>query len=153
MADEHTQKLAQEAMEEARVVLPGIQALFGFQLIAVFNERFTHLPEEHQLLHLTAAVLVALAIALIMTPAAYHRQVEPDSASRSFVMLTSKLIMYAMVPLTLALCMEIYLLATLIAATRPWSLALAVALAAVFVGLWFVFPLACRRKERKRDHA
>ena len=26
------------AIDEARMVLPGIQALFGFQLIAVFNE-------------------------------------------------------------------------------------------------------------------
>ncbi|TLG71825.1 hypothetical protein [Methylocystis sp. B8] len=35
-----TQKLARGAIEEARMVLPGIQALFGFQLIAVFNNRF-----------------------------------------------------------------------------------------------------------------
>ena len=27
-------------LEECRMVLPGIQALFGFQLIAVFNSRF-----------------------------------------------------------------------------------------------------------------
>jgi hypothetical protein len=31
------------------VVLPGIQALFGFQLIAVFNERFRQLSEGEQL--------------------------------------------------------------------------------------------------------
>ena len=35
--DERVEKMAQEAIEEARMVLPGIQALFGFQLIAVFN--------------------------------------------------------------------------------------------------------------------
>jgi hypothetical protein len=28
------------AIEEARMVLSGTQALFGFQLIAAFNERF-----------------------------------------------------------------------------------------------------------------
>jgi hypothetical protein len=44
MPDEHTEKIAQEAIDEARMVLPGIQALFGFQLIAVFNERFAQLP-------------------------------------------------------------------------------------------------------------
>jgi hypothetical protein len=27
-------------IEEARMVLPGVQALFGFQLIAVFNNSF-----------------------------------------------------------------------------------------------------------------
>jgi hypothetical protein len=30
-------------IEEARMVLPGIQALFGFQLIAVFNDGFRDL--------------------------------------------------------------------------------------------------------------
>jgi hypothetical protein len=33
-------KAAQLLLEECRMVLPGIQALFGFQLIAVFNARF-----------------------------------------------------------------------------------------------------------------
>ena len=69
MVDEQTEKIAQEAIDEGRVVLPGIQALFGFQLIAVFNERFRQ--EGQQLIHFTAIMLVAIAIALIMTPAAF----------------------------------------------------------------------------------
>jgi hypothetical protein len=35
--DERADKTGREAIEEARMVLPGIQALFGFQLIAVFQ--------------------------------------------------------------------------------------------------------------------
>jgi len=31
---------ADRVISEARMVLPGMQALFGFQLIAVFSERF-----------------------------------------------------------------------------------------------------------------
>ena len=33
----------QFALDEARMILPGVQALFGFQLIAVFNQRFDDL--------------------------------------------------------------------------------------------------------------
>ena len=36
-------KLSQAAsylLDECRMVLPGVQAIFGFQLIAVFNQRF-----------------------------------------------------------------------------------------------------------------
>ena len=40
------------------MVLPGIQALFGFQLIAVFIERFKELTEDEQLIHFSATVLV-----------------------------------------------------------------------------------------------
>ena len=39
------EKIAQEAIEEARMVLPGIQALFGFQLMAIFNDKFRTLSE------------------------------------------------------------------------------------------------------------
>jgi DMSO reductase anchor subunit len=88
---------AKEAIEEARMVLPGIQALFGFQLIAVFNARFTELSPADQLVHFAAVLLVAIAIALIMTPAAYHRQVELGSVSDFFIKLASMLIAVAMV--------------------------------------------------------
>ena len=54
-------------IEEIRMVLPGIQALFGFQLIAVFNQRFSELlPRTGQVLHLAALILVAAAKGLIM---------------------------------------------------------------------------------------
>ncbi|HEV2174687.1 MAG TPA: DUF6328 family protein [Nitrospira sp.] len=39
-------------LEECRMVLPGIQALFGFQLIVVFNSTFwAKLDQFEQLLH------------------------------------------------------------------------------------------------------
>ena len=60
------------------MVLPGVQALFGFQLIAVFNTGFAEkLSHGEQRVHLLALALVAMAGALIMTPAAYHRQTSP----------------------------------------------------------------------------
>src|SRR6188472_2489034 len=73
-------------LEECRMVLPGLQALFGFQLIAVFNNRFAEvLTHAEQRLHLVATGLVALAVALIMTPAAYHRQLHPHHATERFI--------------------------------------------------------------------
>ena len=72
----------QQTLDEARMVLPGLQALFGFQLIAVFSDGFERrLDATEQSLHLAAIVLVTIAIAIVMTPAAYHRQVEPRSAT------------------------------------------------------------------------
>jgi hypothetical protein len=43
------EKIAQTAIEEARMVLPGIQAIFGFQLIAVFNTKFAELSDFDQI--------------------------------------------------------------------------------------------------------
>ena len=62
-------------LEECRMVLPGIQALFGFQLISVFNSTFReHLSAGEQYLHLCSIGFVAIAVALVMAPAALHRQ-------------------------------------------------------------------------------
>jgi hypothetical protein len=145
---EDLSKIAQQTVEEARMVLPGIQALFGFQLIAVFNARFTQLSFFDQLLHFSALVLVAIATALIMTPAAYHRMVEPRGVSSFFVRLASRLIALAMVPLMVALCVEVYILATVVFSDHFTSVALGLSLFAVFAGLWFVLPAVMIARNR-----
>ena len=73
----HAETLEEEAThatDEARMVLPGVQAILGFQLIAVFNQRFENLSTAQQYVHLDAFLLVALAMSLLMAPAAYHRR-------------------------------------------------------------------------------
>jgi hypothetical protein len=54
-------KKAQVAVEEARMVLPGLQALFGFQMMSIFNARFETLPLGDQRLHLFAIFLTTLS--------------------------------------------------------------------------------------------
>jgi hypothetical protein len=79
-------------LEEARMVLPGIQALFGFQTVAVFNDRFEELPRYAQACHVTALALVVCAIALVMLPAAYHRLAQPDRVTLHTIKLGSRAI-------------------------------------------------------------
>jgi Family of unknown function (DUF6328) len=132
-------------LEEARMVLPGLQALFGFQLIAVFNNRFSQLPASDQLTHLVSLILVVAAIAIIMTPAAYHRQAEPHRVSRQFIKLASRLMTLAMVPLMLGLCLDLYVVANAVLANGAASAALAAMFLALFLTLWFVFPQIRKR--------
>ena len=95
-------------IEEARMVLPGIQAFFGFQLIAVFNSRFQDLTHMEQVLHLVALLMLAVSIALIMTPAAYHRIAAKGMVSRHFVGLASRFLECAMFPLMLSITVDIF---------------------------------------------
>jgi hypothetical protein len=127
-------------IEEARMVLPGIQALFGFQLVAVFNARFRDFTSLEQVIHLVALVLVALAVALIMAPAAYHRIAERGVVSRRFVDLASCLLASAMMPLTLGISLDLFLLCRLILNNVALSAAIAVGMFLVFTGLWYIFP-------------
>jgi len=138
-------KAVEYLLEECRIVLPGIQVLFGFQLATVFTTRFAQdLSAGEQRLHLLAVALVAIAIALIMTPAAYHRQAEPEHASERFIRVSTRLLLASMPPLAVAICLDFYLVARLVLhdALVAW---LAAGLFAVFVALWFVLPIIGRR--------
>ena len=138
----------EQILEEARMVLPGIQTLFGFQLIAVFNQRFEEaLGRPWQLLHLAAVVLTAVAVGLIMAPAAYHRQAEPNRASRYFASYASFAITLAMVPLAAALAVEVSVVAFVVTRQTAPSAIIGAALALCLIWLWYVFP-AYRRRYR-----
>lgn len=137
---ESTSAVTSHLLEECRMVLPGIQALFGFQLIAVFNGRFWELPEGHRMLHLAAIVFVALSIALVMTPAAYHRQTHQFSISGQFIRVTSVLLLLSMFPLLAGICIDFYVVCALVLANAWWSGLLTGGLAAIFVGLWYILP-------------
>ena len=126
------------------MVLPGIQALFGFQLIAVLNPLFAQrLDAMQQRLHLVAIGLVAIAIGLIMTPAAYHRQTGPGEVSETFVTLASRLVLWSMGPLAIAICLDFYLVGFVIL-RHQWVALLAAALLLVFAALWWALPRSRR---------
>jgi hypothetical protein len=133
-------KAAQYLLEECRMVLPGIQALFGFQLMAVFNSGFDEkLTATEQRFHLVAIGLLAIAIALIMAPAAYHRQTCPREVTQSFIRLATRLLLASMAPLAISICIDFYLVAHVIASGILVGILTAL-LFGFFVWLWFVFP-------------
>ena len=136
---------ATHVTDEARMVLPGVQAVLGFQLVAVFNQRFESFSELEQLMHLAAFLLMALAMGLVMLPAAYHRQVERGCVSRRFVNLSSTVLTVAMVPLIAGVSLDTFLIARLITHHLTLSAAVAAATASVLASLWLVFPALCRR--------
>jgi hypothetical protein len=147
--DEEVVSLKEEARiihEEARTVLPGIQALFGFQLIAVFNRPFLDLDPSDRVVHLAALLLVAIAIGLIMAPAAYHRLSEPGMVSRHWIELASRDIAWAMVALMVAIGLDVYLVALMISGEPALAVALGAASAAILGWLWFGVPLLRRRR-------
>ena len=136
-------------LNECRMVLPGIQGLFGFQLIVVFSAAFhQQLSPVERGLHLVALALTAVAIALIMTPAAVHRQTHPCEATLAFVRLSTRLLLWSMVPLLLGVCLDFYLVARVISSSvlAAW---LAAALGAVFVALWWGLPRVHARAHRR----
>jgi hypothetical protein len=148
--EEPLDKQVEHVLAEARTVLPGVQALFGFQLIAVFNQRFCEaLDHAHQCVHLVALGLVALATALLMTPAAYHRQVEPGRVSRRLVRVGTACLTASMLPVLLAVTLDFYLIAHIILRDVWLTKALPALVGVVFIGLWYCLPASARLARRR----
>jgi hypothetical protein len=132
-------KAAEFLLDECRMVLPGIQALFGFQLIAVFSDGFsTKLDAYGQQLHLFAIGLVAIAVVLIMAPAAYSRQTGVRDVTQNFLRIATRLLLMSMLPLAIAICIDFYLIAGIIIG-EPAGL-LAGGLFFIFLLFWFGLP-------------
>ena len=137
---------ATHVLEECRTVVPGMQALFGFQLIAVFSAAFKQdLSQAERMIHLAAILLVTIAIALVMAPAALHRQSEPMSVSRRFINSSSRFLMASMVPLAVGICLDVYVIARVILGTIAGAAVVAVLLLMVFIAFWRVIPQVARR--------
>jgi hypothetical protein len=133
-------------IEEARMVLPGIQALFGFQTIAVFNDRFELLPMHVQDCHVIALALVVVAIALVMLPAAYHRLAEPGRVSRHAIKVSSAAICYALAPLAAGLALDVYVVLHMVTDEDLFSGLGGAAAFLVLICLWFGYPLISRMR-------
>jgi hypothetical protein len=138
---------ATHVLEECRTVVPGMQALFGFQLIVVFSATFgEQLSSAERAMHLAAIVLLTIAIVLVMAPAALHRQTEPETVSRRFISISSRLLMASMVPLAVGICLDVYVVARLITGSGGIASIVAASLLGVFIVFWLLLPRAVRRR-------
>jgi hypothetical protein len=139
-----------QAMTEVHSVVPGVFALFGFQLIAAFNDVFQKLAPAEKAAYSTALVLLGASAALLMTPAAYHRQVRPHSVSDAFANLISRLLTWAMYLLVPVFPIDGYLVTKVASKSTAAASLTGLALLAMFVFAWIVFPARKRREHRGR---
>lgn len=127
-------------LTEARVVLPGAQALLGFQLAIVLTNGFQQLSSNLKTTHGAALALIAISTALLIAPAAYHRLVYAGRNEPEFHRLASRLLLIATVFLALGLATDTYVVVSKIGNEAWLPLWSAVAVAAVLLGLWHLWP-------------
>lgn len=133
-------------LTEARVVLPGVQALLGFQLIVVLTESFATLPETSVLVHLGALAAIAISAVLLIAPAAHHRIVFGGEEAEEFLPIASAYLLGATVFLALGMTADSYVIVAKVLESPHSGLAAAAVTAVVCLGLWHVWPLTVRKK-------
>jgi hypothetical protein len=127
-------------LDEARMVLPGIQALFGFQMMAVFSQPFTALSQSEQITHFIAIALNVLAITLLMSPAAFHRHANPRVISEKLLQTGSQFVTAGMMPLMLSIVLDFYVIGSMILHKPIFAGIAACAIFILMCAFWFVLP-------------
>jgi hypothetical protein len=133
------------------VILPGAQALLGFQLSVVLTQSFETLPSASKAMHAVALGLVALCTILLMAPAAYHRIVYGGEVSKGLLTLGSRFVVAATLALALGLSADIYVVIAKITQSIMIGISLGGAALLVLLALWHVSPLIMRLHGNQAD--
>jgi hypothetical protein len=145
-ADDKLEDRINFALTEVRVVLPGAQALLGFQAAIMFTTAFAELAPAPKYAHLASLLLIVLTVILLMTPAAYHRIGERGRFSPHLHRFITRMLLAAMATLALGISAELYVVARKITQSDGVSLAIAAAMLATFYALWFGYTLWTRTR-------
>jgi hypothetical protein len=137
-------------LTEARVVLPGVQALLGFQLVIVLTRAFEDMPPSAKAVHAVAFVAIALSTVLLLAPATYHRIVYRGEDRPEFYGLASRLILAATVLLVLGLTLDVYVVTFKVMSSQSLALANGALCFAVLIGFWLAWPWWDRQSEARR---
>ena len=134
----------EQLLTEARVIIPGGQALFGFQFIAMLTKGFDQLPHASQLVHTAGLCLIALNVIFLMTPAALHRLSFGGEDSDTFLRLGSLLVITAPLFLALGIAAELYVLFEKVLANSGFSLTASLGGLLTMTMFWYIIPLVLR---------
>jgi hypothetical protein len=133
-----------QVLVEARIVLPGAQALLGFQLAAYFTDAFERLPLDARIVHSASALCIGLTVLLLMTPPAWHRIVERGEDTPEFDRLAARFVLGALVPLAFGLAGETYVFLLRAFDDATFALIAGVCVAICMLSAWFLLPALAR---------
>jgi hypothetical protein len=144
----------EQALTELRVVLPGAQALFGFQFTAVLTETFARLPAVLKGIHLASLSVVAMAVVMLIAPAAYHRIAAAGNTEKDVLRYAVRMMLPAQALLACGLVGDGYVTMRMIFETRFVAVAVAIVALVAFATLLYAIPLAVRcQRNRVRASA
>lgn len=130
----------EQMLTEARVIIPGGQALLGFQLIAVLTKAFNELPLAFKYLHCVGLSAVALSVVLLMTPAALHRIGFGGEDSPAFFRIGSRLVVAGSIPLAIGIAADVAVVFYKAIGSQVTAVSAGVGSLALLLGLWLAYP-------------
>ena len=138
-----------ELLNELRVVMPGVQLLFGFLLTVPFQQRFDLVDSYQRLVYLITLVLTAASAAFLMAPSAFHRLTFREGQKPYLIRLATRQAIAGMALLALAMNGALLLLVDLLYSSLTTAIIVG-ATGLLFGWLWFGLALT-RLASGKRE--
>jgi hypothetical protein len=136
----------EQMLIEARVILPGAQALLGFQLVVMMTQAFEKLDRSVQLVHLAALASLVLTIILLICPAAIHRIAFRGNDDPRLHSTGTLLITLALLPLSVGISCDLWVALTILFGEGIPALVGAAGALALLLVLWFILPMLLKRR-------
>ncbi len=127
-------------MTESRIVLPGAQALLGFQFMGFFMESFQTLPRVSQWVHLASLLSIGLCIILLIAPAAFHRIAEHGQTTDRAYRFANNMVIFAGIPLAMGLAGDLYVVTLRTTDSQVFALISVGVTLALTTSLWYLHP-------------
>jgi Kef-type K+ transport system membrane component KefB len=149
--DQRLNRNLDQVLQELRIVLPGVQVLFGFLLAVPFSSRFSRVDGFERDVYFAALLLSAVSVALLMAPSMQHRILFRQEQKRYLVGVASVMTIAGMTSLALAIVLSLVLVAHfLFGSAAAWA-AGGLSFGA-FALIWYALPLERRITDRNPDH-
>lgn len=143
--DQRLARNINDLLSELRVAQAGVQILFGFLLSVVFTAQFRQASGFEKGMHLTAVLLAAVATALLIAPAAWHRILFREGRRDDILRAGNRTVLAGLACLAAAVSDVVALIAKVVYGPLAMGVVGGLVVAA-FVVLWFVFPRLLHRR-------
>jgi Family of unknown function (DUF6328) len=137
-----------QVLTEARVIIPGNQALLGFQFAVVLQRGFSELAPWLKWIHLASLSLIVVSTIILLTPAAYHRIVENGEETERFYRLAHVMVLCSLAPLALGVCGDFFIVVYKLTDRFDFSLSAVAIMLLAFAAMWFGYPWLRRNHPR-----
>ena len=137
--DERLKAKIIEILQEIRIVLPGTEALLGFQFVIFFDPVFQDLSANLKYLHFGTLILTMTCTILLIAPVAFQQIGEEGHATNRFLGFCRKVLNIAMALLLLALAGDIFIAAQLIDLSNVLSSVTSAFILLLGISVWYLY--------------
>lgn len=142
---EELKKDTDQILQGIRIVLPGTQALMGFQFVAFFNPVFQNLPEHLKELHFVTLLMTIICSILLIAPVSYQQIGEGGSPTARFLRYTRKMLGTAMIFLLLAFTGDVYVAARTIGDNNAFAIIITLLIFGLGFFFWYIYTFMRRQ--------